>query len=168
MSGTSGDSARSNHFGKYFAVFLVLTSLIFAGALYYTQVYAYYEDVTDTTELGMVNIATGAREPIPAEELTATNGTSSPIRFRACFNLPFSQAMLTETFEIYEKATPLVAPPWFDCFDAVEIGEAIERGEAIAFLDTKNIHDGVDRVIAVFPDGRAYAWQQLNEKYAEQ
>ncbi len=156
-----------NNNGKIFGIFIVVTSLIFAGALYYTQVYAYYEDVSDRAELGMVNLATGAREPIPAEALQATDASSSPIRFRACFTLPFSQAMLSETFEIYENATPLTAPPWFDCFDAVEIGEAIERGEAIAFLDTRNIHDGVDRVIAVFADGRAYAWHQLNEKYAE-
>ncbi|MFN3578504.1 MAG: DUF6446 family protein [Tabrizicola sp.] len=24
------------------------------------------------------------------------------------------------------------------------------------------MHPGVDRVVAVFPDGRAYAWQQTN------
>ena len=167
MSGTSGDSARSNHFGKYFAVFLVLTSLIFAGALYYTQVYAYYEDVGASTEPAMVSLATGAREPIPAENLRAIDGTSSPIRFRACFTTSYSLATLSESYRSYPRATPLVAPGWFDCFDAVAIGEALERGEALAFLDTKDIHDGVDRVIAVFPDGRAYAWQQLNEKYAE-
>ena len=157
----------SNNNGKLFGIFIVVTSLIFAGALYYTQVYAYYEDVSDTAELGMVNLTTGAHEPIPAQALQATNATSSPIRFRACFTTSLSQAMLTETFEIYENATPLTAPPWFDCFDAAMIGKAIERGEAIAFLDTRNIHDGVDRVIAVFADGRAYAWHQLNEKYAE-
>ncbi len=153
--------------GKIFGIFIVVTSLIFAGALYYTQVYAYYEDVSETTELGMVNLTTGAHETMRVSSLVATDGTSSPIKFRACFTTPSSQAMLTETFEIYENATPLTAPPWFDCFDAEMIGKAIERGEAIAFLDTKNIHDGVDRVIAVFADGRAYAWNQLNEKYAE-
>ncbi len=163
----SGDSAPGNHFGKYFAVFLVLASLIFAGALYYTQVYAYYEDASAATEPAMVSLASGAREPIPAENLRAIDGTSSPIRFRACFTTSYSLATLTESYQGYARATPLVAPGWFDCFDAVAIGEAIERGEALAFLDTKNIHDGVDRVIAVFPDGRAYAWQQLNEKYAE-
>ena len=57
---------------------------------------------------------------------------------------------------------PLTAPGWFDCFDAVAIGEALEKGEAIAFLSQANIHPGVDRVVAVFPDGRAFAWHQLN------
>lgn len=153
--------------GKLIGIFIVVTSLIFAGALYYTQVYAYYEDVSSSTELGLVNLTTGEHEQLLVSSMQATDGTSSPIKFRACFTTPLSQAMLTETFEMYENPTPLTAPGWFDCFDATAIGHALEHGEAIAFLDTRNIHDGVDRVIAVFPDGRAYAWNQLNEKYAE-
>ncbi|MBS0563510.1 MAG: histidine kinase, partial [Proteobacteria bacterium] len=35
--------------------------------------------------------------------------------------------------------------------------------KAVAFLSDENIHPGVDRVVAVYADGRAYAWQQLNE-----
>jgi hypothetical protein len=61
----------------------------------------------------------------------------------------------------------LTGPAWFGCYDAVEIGEALERGEAFAFMSEVNIRDGVDRVIAVFPDGRGFAWHQLNEKYRE-
>ena len=45
-----------------------------------------------------------------------------------------TQAMLTETYKTYEGAVPLIAPSWFDCFDATAIGEALEKGEAIAFL----------------------------------
>ena len=74
---------------------------------------------------------------------------------------------MTETYAVYDAPTPLTAPGWFDCFDAEAIGTALEAGEAFAFLGQKNIHDGVDRVVAVFPDGRAYAWNQLNEKYSE-
>ncbi len=55
----------------------------------------------------------------------------------------------------------MTAPGWFDCFDANAIGEALERGEALAFLSQAEIAVGVDRVVAVFPDGRAYAWHQL-------
>ena len=69
--------------------------------------------------------------------------------------------MLTETYVVYDRAEPLVAPGWFDCFDAVKIGRALETGEAIAFLSEATIHPDVDRVVAVFPDGRAYAWHQL-------
>jgi hypothetical protein len=39
-----------------------------------------------------------------------------------------------------------------------------KAGEALAFLSEPNIHPGVDRVVAVFPDGRAFAWHQLNQR----
>ena len=73
-----------------------------------------------------------------------------------------SQAMLTETYKVYEKPVPLIGPSWFGCFDANKIGEALEKGEAIAFLSQANIAPQIDRVVAVFPDGRAYAWHQLS------
>ena len=50
----------------------------------------------------------------------------------------------------------------FDCFDAEAIGAALESGEAIAFLSAADVIWGVDRVIAVLPDGRAFAWHQIN------
>ena len=50
---------------------------------------------------------------------------------------------------------------------AARIGEALEKGEAIAFLSQANIAPQIDRVVAVFPDGRAYAWHQLSPE-AEQ
>jgi hypothetical protein len=70
--------------------------------------------------------------------------------------------MLSETYRLYDNPTPLNAPGWFDCFDAAAIGAALEKGEALAFLAEAEIRPGVDRVVAVFADGRAYAWHQLN------
>ena len=40
----------------------------------------------------------------------------------------------------------------------------MERGEALAFLSQHDIASGVDRVVAVYPDGRAFAWHQLNDE----
>ena len=57
---------------------------------------------------------------------------------------------------------PLVAPRKFACFDAAAIGDALTHDKAVAFLGHANITYGVDRVVAVFNDGRAYAWNQLN------
>nr|WP_255553747.1 DUF6446 family protein [Maritimibacter sp. DP1N21-5] len=116
----------------------------------------------------LVNVATGETEEIVANDVEAIDGSSSPIRFRACFQAGMSDAAMSETYQEYPGATPLNAPGWFDCFNAQDIGAALEAGEAMAFLSEKEIHDGVDRVIAVFPDGRAYAWNQLNEKYNDE
>ncbi len=61
-----------------------------------------------------------------------------------------------------DNAVPLHAPGWFDCFDAEEIGAAIEAGEAISFLALKDVTYGIDRVATIFPDGRGFAWTRIN------
>ena len=70
--------------------------------------------------------------------------------------------MLTETYVTHDAAVPLTGPKWFDCYDAETIGADLEAGTAIAFLSEFNITYGIDRVIAVYDDGRAYIWHQLN------
>lgn len=150
--------------GKIIAGFIVISAALAGIAVYYLQVYAYYTPATFVpgAEISLTTIEGKTPEPILAEDITGIDADSSPLRFRACFTTPMTQAMLTETYVTYAGATPLVAPGWFNCFDATEIGEALERGEALAFLSQSNIHPDVDRVVAVFPDGRAYAWNQLN------
>lgn len=150
--------------GKFAAGFIVITALLAAAALYYTQVYAWYAPAVFTpgAEIRLTPIVGETPEPILAEDVTGIDAASSPLRFRACFTTPMSQALLTETYRVYPDPTPLIAPGWFDCFDARAIGAALEKGEAIAFLSEAGIHKGVDRVVAVFPDGRAYAWNQLS------
>lgn len=150
--------------GKIIAGFLVLTGLVAGIAMYWLQVYAFYEKAAFTPgqEMLLTSVESGLPEAILAEGIEGIDSDSSPIRFRACFHTPMTQAMLTETYKIYPDPTPLTAPSWFDCFDASAIGAALQTGEAIAFLGQSNIHPGVDRVVAVFADGRAFAWHQLN------
>jgi len=154
--------------GKIAGILIVGISLIAGAAIYYLQVYGYYEDVTDKVrEIQLTSVATGDLEPILADNIQAIDANSSPLRYRACFTTPHSQAMLTESFVVFETPEPLNAPGWFDCYSAREIGEALQNETAIAYLAEANVHDGVDRVVAVFDDGRAFAWHQLNEKYQD-
>ncbi|GAA3870603.1 DUF6446 family protein [Celeribacter arenosi] len=150
--------------GKWVAGGIVGASLIFGAALYYSQVYAYYERLDASAPASEVTAATvvGTSEDLLATDFTGIDAETSPIRFRACFTTPLSLAMITETFEPYDDATPLVAPNWFSCFDADQIGMDIENGNAISILGEANIHYGIDRVIAVYPDGRGFAWNQIN------
>ena len=149
--------------GRVVGGFLVLTGAVAGLAMWYLQLYAFYDPVVfePGAEILLTPIEGDRPEPILAENVQGIDATSSPLRFRACFTTPLSQAMLTETYRIYPGAVPLTAPPWFDCFDAAAIGAALERGEAVAFLSQSGVHSGVDRVVAVFGDGRAYAWHQL-------
>lgn len=132
--------------------------------MYWLQVYAFYAPVEPASAQGEMRLTTleGVVEPILSAGFDGIDSDSSPIRFRACFTTPQSMAMLTETYQTYPQAVPLTAPGWFDCFDAAAIGDALEQGEAIAFMGQENITYGVDRVVAVYGDGRAFAWNQIN------
>lgn len=150
--------------GKIFAGFIVALSLIAGVAMYYLQVYAFYDEVqaNGTDDVQMTVMASGQAEPILYDGYTAIDSDSSPIRYRACFTTPMSQAMMSETYEPYETPEPLVAPSWFDCFNAQELGAALENGTALAFLGQENYRYGIDRIVAVMDDGRGYVWHQIN------
>ncbi|MEM6308196.1 MAG: DUF6446 family protein, partial [Pseudomonadota bacterium] len=55
------------------------------------------------------------------------------------------------------------APNWFDCFDASQIGADLEQGTATAFTGVRNYEYGIDRVVAIYPDGRGFIWHQIND-----
>lgn len=151
--------------GKLLAGLIVITALIAGGAMYYFQVYGFYDAVDASSpdaEVNITNLVTGSAEPMLISGFEGIDSESSPIRYRACFTTPMSNAMMTETFTTYASAEPLVAPDWFSCFDARTIGSDLEAGAATAYLGEENIIYGVDRVIAVYDDGRAYAWHQIN------
>ena len=149
--------------GRIAVGFIVLTALIGGVALWYTAERAFYEPVVFTpgAEIRLVPLTSDQPEPIVVDGIEGTDAASSPIKFRACFTTPLSLAMLTETYRPYAAAVPLNAPTGFPCFDAAAIGAALETGAALAFLSEPGIHPGVDRVVAVFGDGRAFAWHQL-------
>ncbi len=131
--------------GKIVASALAISGVAAGAAIWWLQVYAFYEPVQVTELLGS-----------PVTEAQAIDADSSPLRFRACATLT-----LPVDAPVYDNPAPLTAPGWFDCFDAAAVGAALERGEATAYLDRSGIHPDVDRVVAVFPDGRAFAWHQL-------
>jgi hypothetical protein len=151
--------------GRIAVGFIVLTAVVGGAALWYTAERAFYEPVAFTpgAEIRLVPLGSDQPEPILVEGIEGTDADSSPIKFRACFRTPMTLAMLTETYRPYENAVPLNAHRAFPCFDAAAIGSALAAGEAVAFLSEPGIHPGVDRVVAVFQDGRAYAWHQLSD-----
>ena len=150
--------------GQFLAGFTVFSALLAGGAMYYLQVYAFYEEVSAQGEdIRIVSLMSGEPEPILFENFQAIDGSSSPIRYRACFTTEMSHSLLTETYVAFEKAEPRNAPGWFDCFDAEAIGAELEAGTALTFLSQKNFAYGVDRVVAITEDGRGYIWHELND-----
>lgn len=112
--------------------------------------------------LRMVRFSDDLPEDILVRDFRGIDADTSPIKFRACFSVENSIAYLTETYVIADEAEPIRAPGWFDCFDVEALTDDIASGAAVAFLGERDIRYGVDRVIAVYGDGRAFAWNQFN------
>ena len=148
--------------GKIIGSVIVLSAIVAGAALYYLQVYGFYEEVAEA-EVQLVSVVSNQPEPIPFADFQAIDADSSPIRYRACFTTDMSLPLLTETYVGLDDATPRNAPGWFDCFDAAGIAAELDAGTALLFLGQKNIDFGVDRVVAITQDGRGYVWHELND-----
>ncbi|MEM7520769.1 MAG: DUF6446 family protein [Pseudomonadota bacterium] len=148
--------------GKIIGGVILLSAVLAGGALYYLQVYGFYEAVLKE-DVQLVALSTDRPETIAFDDFEAIDAASSPIRYRACFTTSHSLPFLTETYALVEEATPRNAPGWFDCFDAAAIAAELEAGTALVFLGGKNVAYGVDRVVAVTDDGRGFVWHELND-----
>ena len=150
--------------GKIVGMLLLFSAIVAGSALYYLQVYGFYEEVSaEVAQVRLMPQGGDEPQPIPVDAIEAIDADSSPIRFRACFTTPTGLDALSEAFQPAEHAIPRNAPGWFDCFDAAEIAAALNAGTARAFLSEKNVRFGVDRIVAVMADGRGYIWHELND-----
>ena len=148
--------------GKFLAVLLLGSAVIAGASMYYLQVYGLYDEV-QTRDVQLVSVVDDLLETISFDNFQAIDSQSSPIRYRACFTTDLSIPLLSETYVGLEKASPRNAPKWFDCFDAAAIGAELAAGTAVPFLGQKNVHFGVDRIVAITDDGRGYIWHDLND-----
>lgn len=144
--------------GRFIVVVILGVTLVFGAALWWAVTRAYYAPL-DVVEIA-VQRPDGALVPLEITNAHGIDAATSPLRFRACFTV--ADATPLAGAARYDDPTPLIPPAWFDCFDAVQIGEALEAGSAQAYLGQRNASRGVDRVVAIFPDGRGFAWTQLN------
>ncbi|MDO5606734.1 MAG: DUF6446 family protein [Paracoccus sp. (in: a-proteobacteria)] len=152
--------------GKIAASMLVLTTILAGLAVWYLQVYGFYDEVDEITGAGALRITDthGVEQPLAVGDFRAIDADSSPLRYRACFTV--APAALTDA-AAYQTPTPLNGPNWFKCYSARGLTGDLESGAARAYLSQRDIAQGIDRVIAVYPDGRAFGWHQLNETAEE-
>ncbi|MEM9784715.1 MAG: DUF6446 family protein, partial [Pseudomonadota bacterium] len=135
--------------GKRLMIALLAFTAVFAVGLWYAQFYAFYEEY----EAESVAVA-GTSYPV--EGFRGIDASTSPLKLRACFSMA-----ATPEVEAYRDAEPLVAPGWFGCFDAQALTADLAAGRAIAYLAQQGDGHGVDRIVARYPDGRAFMWRQL-------
>ena len=150
--------------GKILSAIIVVCAIAAGIAMYYLQVYAFYEEVTPTgTDDVQLTTLDGNLETILYEDFQAIDAESSPIRYRACFTTQTPLSTFLDTYEAYSGAAPRNAPGWFDCFDAEAIGDDIRNGRAHVFVSQRNLEFGIDRVVAVADDGRGFIWHEVND-----
>jgi hypothetical protein len=146
--------------GKAVALIL-LASMAAAGAgMYYLQVFHFYEEVPVQESVALVR-DDGSVGSVPVTAFRAIDADSSPIRYRACFEVVGDVAL--DGFERYTGAIPRTAPFWFDCFDAEAVGAAIAEGSATVLTGQRNREFGIDRVVAILEDGRGFVWHEVND-----
>jgi Family of unknown function (DUF6446) len=146
--------------GRTLGIGLIVFTVIFAIGLVWTQFFAFYERVTGVTEI------TVAGETLEVGGYEGIDAASSGLKLRACFDYgpeDIDPAALPHP----ETPTPLNPPFWFDCFDAGQIQDDLDTGLAVAVQAQENELDGIDRIVAFYPDGRAYMWRQLNAKFQD-
>lgn len=151
--------------GKLVGIFLLICGAVAGVALYYLQIYGFYEDVaeTDGPDVQLILQGADAQAPITYSNFRAVDADSSPIRFRACFDTTETLETLSAMYVDAGDVTPRNAPGWFDCFDATALATELKAGTARVYLGQKNIHYGVDRIVAVTADGRGFIWHELND-----
>ena len=116
-----------------------------------------------TYAIDVIFIARLGEDQLAASALAVAVFGLATIIFGLSQSMPLSLAMLSETYVVSDEVAPRNAPGWFDCFDAKAIAEEIEAGTALTFLGQKNVHFGVDRIVAITSDGRGYVWHELND-----
>ncbi len=142
-------------------IFVFITFLtIFSLLLFYFQNFAYYERIEKKDRLLI------EKKVIKVVNYNGIDASSSGLKLRECFRI-VDLSLYKKGLEIYQNPTPLNAPFWFECFNAESITKDLNSNKAVAFLSKKEEFDGIDKVIALYPDGTGYQWRQLNDKYTD-
>lgn len=129
---------------------LIGFSIIFGAALWWVQTRGWYEPVENLTSITIDG------QTIAITDYQGIDGASSPLKLRGCFTMEPAAA------PVAVKPDPLIAPGWFDCFDAEIIAGDLAKGIALPLLAEFNTPYGFDRIVAYYPDGRAFEWRQIN------
>jgi hypothetical protein len=145
--------------GKALVTGLGILLILFTAGLWYTQFHAYYYDLPPEPL-----VIEGTEYPV--ETWIGTDASSSPLKRRVCvtFTEEVAQTILAAHSHL-DEAEPLVAPDWFECFDAGQIDRDVASGTANAFKMGPSGFDGVDDYLALYPDGMGFIWRQILPDY---
>jgi len=147
--------------GRALFIGFLVALAVFTAALWYFQTYAFYEDI-DAPEGGLMG-------RYPVETWAGIDATSSPLKKRVCLTVTpeTAQKIADDEFEL-TGGEPLVAPYWFDCFDAAALAADLAAGRAQLYSLGQEVAEGVDEYLALYADGRGFIWRQLDPRFRTQ
>ena len=137
--------------GRTLMIALIGFCVLFGAALWYFQTRGWYEPVESLSSITIDG------QTVAVTDYQGLDAASSPLKLRGCFRMAPAAA------PVAERPDPLIAPGWFDCFDAKAIADDLASGEALPLLAESNQPYGFDRIVAYYPDGRAFQWRQINK-----
>ena len=143
--------------GRIAVAFILLAGIAAGVGVWWFQTRAFYDDAMPIDAVTLT--VNGAPVALYAEGVSI-DADSSPLRYRACFHL-LVPVPGTPT-PAPEGAVPTIAPGWFDCYDAGVIDGDLDAGRAVPVLAEADVVYGVDRLGALYPDGRGFLWHQIN------
>jgi hypothetical protein len=108
----------------------------------------------------LTSLFTGKPEAILANNLQIS--APNPTNAHGCFYTEMSLPMLTETYQLYEAADPVTPDNSLNCFNPDTIRADMNADIALAFLARADVATGLDRVVVIYGDGRAFIWNQPN------
>ncbi len=131
----------------------LLVAAAMGAGLWYSSNSAYYYEVNGLTEVAVGDAV------LPVSDYRGIDADTSPLKMRACFTANWD---IAPDAAGTDGAQPLIAPTWFDCFDAKQLTADLQSGAATVLLSNQNKPYGFDTFIARYPDGRAFMWRQIN------
>ena len=112
--------------GRLLMIGLIGFCVIFGASLWYFQTRGWYEPVESLSSITIDG------QVVEVEGYQGLDAASSPLKLRGCFTMPAS--FVSAAAPVAERPDPLIAPGWFDCFDAKTISDDIAAGTALPLL----------------------------------
>lgn len=142
--------------GRLVVLGIAAATVLAGGVVYYLETFVHYQRVADVKE-----VSVGARAFAVSDYDGLTNDTL-PLRLRGCFQVAEPEAVLSAGPPA-RHPTPFGAPGWFACWDAAELDADLKAGRAQAVVAEVSGEGKfeMERVVAVYPDGRAFQWRRL-------
>ena len=139
--------------------------LVAGVGMYWLQVYAFYEELSpeEAGPVTLVGAGRRGRGASPSRTSAPSTATPRPSATAPASRPPSRWTPSPRRFEPYADARRRsTRPAGSTASTPRRSAPRWSAGEARAFLAVQDVRYGIDRVVAVFPDGRGFAWHQIN------